>query len=138
MAFFEIKKDPTGKDLFVFGLALATLGTVASMMAAYKFEAPQVARGIGVAFAVLLAVYAVVPPWRKPIFLGWTYATSPIGWVIGTVLMGVVYYGVVMPVGLTLRLLGRDPLTKGPVPGVESYCIERPERPGPDRYFKQF
>jgi hypothetical protein len=138
MALIEINKDPSGKDLFVFALALATLGTVASLMATYRFEAPDVGRGIGMGFGILLTVYGLVPPVRRPVFLGWSYLTSPIGWIIGTGLMCVVYYGVVMPVGLTLRFLGRDPLTKGPVSGMTTYWIERPEPPGPDRYFKQF
>ena len=138
MALIGINKNPTGKDLAVFGLALATLGGVATMMAIFKFDAPEIGQIIAIVFGVILLVYAMISPVRRPIFLAWTYATTPIGWTIGTVLMMLIYYGVVTPIGCVMRWFGRDPLDKRVSRNMNSYWVERPEPPGPERYFKQF
>ena len=46
-------------------------------------------------------------------FLGWMYAAFPIGWTISHLLLLAVYYFVLTPVGLALRLTGRDPVDLG-------------------------
>ena len=46
----------------------------------------------------------------RPIYLGVTILTAPLGLVIGELLMLLVYYGVVCPLGILGRLLGRDRL----------------------------
>ena len=40
------------------------------------------------------------------------FAVFPIGWVVSHLLLGVVYFLVLTPIGLTLRALGRDPLER--------------------------
>ena len=50
------------------------------------------------------------PPLIRPVFVGLILATFPMGWVVSHVLLGLIYYGVVTPLGLILRLTGHDPL----------------------------
>ena len=62
----------------------------------------------------------------------------PIGWVVSHVLMAIAFYGVITPIGLLLRLAGRDLLEQRLDREAKSYW--QPRRPVTDRrrYFRQF
>ena len=86
----------------------------------------------------ILLAYIIAPQIRRPIYLIWSYALYPIGYLITLVLMGVVFYLVITPTGLLMRLFGRDPLSRKFHPEAESYWIRRREDASLDRYFRQW
>ena len=59
---------------------------------------------------VISIVGLVFPPIIRPVFVGLILLTYPIGWVVSHVLLGLIFYGIVMPIGIILRLTGHDPL----------------------------
>jgi hypothetical protein len=66
---------------------------------------------IGWVLAGLLSVGGLVlPVLIRPIFVGLILLTFPIGWVVSHLLLGLIFYGVVAPIGLILRISGHDPL----------------------------
>lgn len=66
---------------------------------------------IGWVLAGLLSVGGLVlPALIRPIFIGLILLTFPIGWVVSHLLLGLIFYGVVTPIGLILRISGHDPL----------------------------
>jgi hypothetical protein len=97
-------------------------------------------------FALALAALAIVvgvaglvrPAWIRPIFVGWMVLAFPIGWTISLVLLGLVFYGLFLPIGLVMRLLGRDALSLRPRPDLVSYWQVRPAQGDVRRYFRQF
>ena len=78
------------------------------------------------------------PAWIRPVYLVLTIAAWPVGWAMSFVLLGIIYYLVVTPLGLLLRLFGHDPLTRRFEGTAKSYWVERPVASGFDRYFRQF
>jgi hypothetical protein len=99
-----------------------------------------------VGVAVVLAVLAVViagmglirPALVRPVFVGWMVLAFPIGWTVSLVLLGLVYYGLFLPIGLVFRLTGRDALGLRPRPGLITYWTARPGVADVRRYFRQF
>lgn len=66
---------------------------------------------IGWVLAGLLSVGGLIlPVLIRPIFVGLILLTFPIGWVVSHLLLGLIFYGVVTPIGLILRISGHDPL----------------------------
>ena len=66
---------------------------------------------IGWVLAGLLSVGGLIlPALIRPIFVGLILLTFPIGWVVSHLLLGLIFYGVVTPIGLILRMSGHDPL----------------------------
>jgi hypothetical protein len=66
---------------------------------------------IGWVLAGLLSVGGLVlPALIRPIFVGLILLTFPIGWVVSHLLLGLIFYGVVTPIGYILRISGHDPL----------------------------
>ena len=86
----------------------------------------------------MLVLSLLAPAANRPLYVALVLITYPIGVVLSHVLLAVVFFGVITPVGLFFRLVGRDPLRRRFDPQAESYWV--PYRP-PDsmeRYFRQF
>jgi hypothetical protein len=103
----------------------------------WRSHAPGVARAVWIGGAALAAIYFAVPPLRRPIFLGWTYLTFPIGFVLSHVILGIVYYGVFTPAGLILRLVGHDPMQRKMDRSAKSYWAAHDPHKSLERYFRQ-
>lgn len=65
-------------------------------------------------------------------------ATLPIGLFVSLVLMGLVYYGLITPLGLFFRLAGRDALHRRFEPHARTYWLDHRPPAGAERYFQQF
>ena len=99
--------------------------------------APRAASAI-VAFGALLCVaYYAVAPLRLPMYLGWMHLVFPIGWVLSHLLFGAIYFLILTPIGLSMRLIRRDPLRRHRPSSAVSYWLARPAADS-DRYFRQF
>lgn len=139
MSLIELKTEASAKELAWFGVGLLAAAGVAGVMlwrATGEIAASQYVWSGGVLVSV---VYYLVPPWRRPIFLGWMYATYPIGWVMSHVLLALIYFGILTPIGCVMRVVGYDPLARRRESARRSYWTERERRAAdPSRYFRQF
>jgi hypothetical protein len=134
----DFDRNPGEATLRVFGLAPPTfgiaLGTVL-MFWGFGWIALAVLGGIGLTVA---AAYYSIPAIRRPIYTGWMTATLPMSWLISHVLLAAVYYLVLTPIGLVMRVVGRDPLQRSIERDAGTYWVEREGRAGAERYFRQF
>jgi hypothetical protein len=70
---------------------------------------------IGWAIAGVISIAGVIfPPFIRPIFVGLILLTYPIGWLVSHVLLGLIFFGVVTPIGILLRCTGHDTLNLKP------------------------
>lgn len=138
MAVIKINKHPARRDLVVFGLALPVLAAVVGALARFRWHAPGAALGIWVVGAVVTAAYWAIPPLRRLIYLGWVYVTYPIGFVVSHVVLAFAYYVVLTPVGLLMRLFGRDPLKRVFDPAATTYWVVHDDRTDVREYFRQY
>ncbi len=138
MALIEFNKSPSRRDLRWFGAIFALFFALIGGLIWWKFEAPRIAFVLwSVAGAITLLYYALSPI-RKPLYLGWMYLVYPIGWVISHVLMAIIYFLVFTPIGLAMRLFGRDPIQRRFDRDAPSYWVEHDPGGDPARYFRQF
>ena len=72
------------------------------------------------------------------IYVAMTALTLPIGFVVSLVLMSVFYFGLITPIGLVFRLIGRDVLCRRFDPGASSYWVEHRPPTNMERYFQRF
>ena len=62
-----------------------------------------------------------------------------LGKVVSPIALGILFYGVLAPVGKVMRFAGKDPLRLKFDPGADSYWIPRdPPGPPPDSMTNQF
>jgi hypothetical protein len=88
---------------------------------------------------VLLGVIALISrPAGQGIYDFWMRAAEPIGHTLSIVMLVLAFYLVFMPVGLIMRLLGKDPLSRAFDRQAGTYWVEHNPAAEPERYFKQF
>jgi hypothetical protein len=58
--------------------------------------------------------------------------------IVNPIVMGLLFYGTILPTGLVMRMRGRDLLRLKREPGAESYWIARPPGPAPESMKDQF
>ena len=138
MAVIDLRLDPTPRELRWFGPLLALFAAVVGGIARWQFDAPSVSVVLWSAGGLLAAVYVLVPPSRLLIYRGWIYATFPIGWVVSHLVLAAVYYLVVTPIGLAMRLVRRDPLRRRFEREAKTYWVARRRQTDTNRYFRQF
>ena len=143
----ELNLRPDAKTLRQFGfIAILGFGFVATIA---HYEVLIFAFGLGAAkpwvvnaFAGLAAYSGIVsliyPKANAPVYVGLAVLSYPIGFVLSYVIMGTLFFGIITPTGMVMRLIGRDPLDRKFDPEAESYWHDcAPPRPKED-YFKQF
>ena len=136
----RIQWQPTTRDLRLFAWVgfPGFLGVLALVLSTRGLVAPLTAVWIAAPALPVALLGALRPRAVRPIFLGLSLAGWPIGWVVSHIVLGVVYYLVVTPIGLALRLAGRDPMGRTFDRAAKSYWTERPPVGETARYFKQY
>jgi hypothetical protein len=138
MALIELRLDPSARDLKWFGLILLAFFGVVGVLVWRATGSLAWPRVIWLAAAALTLAYYVARPLRRPIYVGWSYTTYPIGWVVSHVLMAVVFFGVFTTVGLLMRLFRYDPLARTFDRSAKSYWIRHEDQPDVSYYFRQY
>lgn len=85
-----------------------------------------------------LAGALAAPAALRPLYVGLTAISLPIGFVVSHVLMAVVFYGLLTPIALFFRMIGRDALQRRLDPSAATYWQTRRMRQEPAQYFRQF
>jgi len=102
-----------------FGLALAVLflsiGLASWFLAGQRLDWAFIVGGIFLSAAV------VAPAILLPVNLIWHNVTNHIRIITNWVILGSIYYFVITPAGLALRLFGHDPLVRRKGQTVDSY-----------------
>lgn len=148
MSAIPLNLNPDDRTLRGFGfIALGGFGVLSAMaflrwgvFSPIEREQARVALGASLALlGVLCAVFSLVSPRaNKPVFVGLSLLTYPVGLVVSYSVMAAIFFLVFTPVHLGLWLCGRDALQRRLDGNRASYWIRaRANRPR-DAYFKQF
>ena len=66
-----------------------------------------------------------MPVILKPVYRVWMTLAVVMGFIMTRVILSVVYYLVMTPIGLAMRLFGKDPMHRRIDPEASSYWIEK-------------
>jgi RsiW-degrading membrane proteinase PrsW (M82 family) len=136
MSLIRINHRPSPRQLLVFAVAWLVFTGLLGLR--------QWTHDRSTAAMVCWALAVVVPlagaAWREGLrlfYVGLCYVTYPVGFVVSSLMLGLLYYGVLTPVGLILRLCRYDPLHRRFERRAASYWLPRPDRREPGSYFRQ-
>lgn len=139
MSLAAINRHPTTRQLNQFGFIWLGFLSFFGAVAWFKFEAPEAAAVLWATAVVVPLVGWIAPPFMRLVFVGMSLAAWPIGMVVSHVVLALVYYLVITPIGLLMRMIGYDPMTRRPSGAGESRWVERAGSDrGPESYFRQF
>lgn len=139
MSVVQINRDPTPKQLNQFGFIWLGFLILFGLIAWFKLDNQTLAKVLWVLSVVVPVIGWLVPVFMKLVFVGMSYLAWPIGFVVSHVVLALVYYLVITPIGLIMRLVGYDPMKRGFDRDATSYWVERdPAQVEAKRYFRQF
>jgi hypothetical protein len=116
--------EPTQRELRSFALSVGVV-LIALGVVAYWRGRGVTAVGVG-SLGVILVVAGMVTPTRLgPVYRAWMGTALAISKVTTPVFMGIVYFALLTPLGLILRLARHRPLARSRA--AATYWVERPE-----------
>jgi hypothetical protein len=138
MQWSDISFTPENRTLRQFAaLWIAVFGAMAIWQGLARSH-PLAGAILGLAATTIGPLGLVKPQCIRPIYVGWMIVAFPIGWIVSTVLLALLYFGVFTPVGLIFRMTGRDALSLRRPTDRRSYWSEKPAPANARNYFQQF
>jgi Saxitoxin biosynthesis operon protein SxtJ len=134
----DLNLNPTKKELRIFSLAMLVFLAIVGWIVWHKSgsaDAGVIVAAVGLVFAIL---GFAVPPAVRPVFIALMVINYPIGWVVTHVVMALIFYLVVTPLGVIMKLAGRDPMERRFDHNAKTYWKPRPDQTDASRYFRQF
>ncbi len=98
------------RQLVNFGLVMALAFAVVALIRARLAEIDALAIGFMTIAAFFAAAAVLAPRALAPIHRWWMKLAEALGWINTRLILIVVYYLLVTPIGLVMRLFGRSPL----------------------------
>src|SRR5919106_3702790 len=85
-------------------------------------------------WAIIVAGFLIIPAVVFPLSLSWAYRGwmtlgHILGWINTRIILGLIFYGLVTPIGAVRRLLGKDPMGKALRSDLSTYRVLRQPRP---------
>jgi hypothetical protein len=139
MSVIQINRSPTLRQLRQFGLIWMGFVAFFGVLAWFKFDNQSLAKGFWIAAVVVPCIGWLLPSFMRLVFVGMSYLAWPIGFVVSHVVLAGVYYLVLTPIGLLMRLSRYDPMKRRFDREADSYWESRSdEAVQASRYFRQF
>jgi hypothetical protein len=123
-----MQKEVTRKELRSFGLLVGGIFAVIGVW-------PTLFRGEDLRlWAVGLAVVLILPALLWPrslklVYRVWMALGQVLGWINTRILLSVVFYVLFTPMGLVMRLMGKDPMRRRFEPDADTYRVVVQPRP---------
>jgi carbamoyltransferase len=136
--FVDLDETATSRQLQVFGAGLGVMSGVAALLAIRSTGMPAGWWRLSGLLATCAAIFWTLPTVRQTIYRAFMYAAFPVSWVVSTVVLALIYFGILTPIALCMRLLQRDMLQLRPDRNRPSYWRERNPTVDRDRYLRQF
>jgi hypothetical protein len=129
------QQTPTERS---FGILLLTACIALGLLGLYRdWPAALIAAWL-LATGALGLVTVIRPQALRPLLRAWVWFGHTLGKVVSPIILGILYFGLLTPIALIARALGRDEL-KLKRRQVTSYWIERnPPGPEPGSFKNQF
>lgn len=134
----KFNRNPSPRDLRTFGLLLGLFTPLLGWLICRKLQVLVPWPGLAIASAAFLVAAVAAPRLFRWVYLIWTAVTFPIGWVVSHLVLALVYWLVITPIGLTLRACGKDPMQRQFDPTATSYWQERPRIRDRKSYYRPF
>lgn len=133
-----IYRKPTVRDLNILALLFLVLpGLIGSYMLWWKGSSSGY---YWIGAGIILCLTRLSTPLFIQIHRIWIGFSVTLGYFVSRVLLTIIFFIVMVPTGLLMRVLGKDPMDRKLDPNVPSYWIKRedPEETSIERYEKQF
>jgi len=116
----QLGKDDFRKFGLIIGIMIAVIfGLFFPWLLTYDVPLwPWIITGTFWAWAI------VIPATLKPVYYAWMIIGRRLEWLNTYIVLGILFYVVFLPMGLLLKLAGKDPMTRKIYKNVNSYRMQ--------------
>ena len=86
--------------------------------------------------SVMILSGGFIPTWLAPIHRGWMWVGHVLGWINTPILLGLIFYGLITPIGIVFRVLGKDTMRQAFSDTSSTYRVSRQARPASHMKFQ--
>ena len=135
--FGKINWDPTKREIRYFAVTLLIAAVVFSslLLALGKYRAAGWLGGVG---AFLSLVGYIVPTIGRLIYFLWMGVTYVLGRIVSPIVIAIIFYLVVTPMGVIMRIGGKDALRLKKPKGEASYFVDYRDETNKESFGRQF
>ncbi len=127
------------REIRQWALVMTAALTLVGILWQFVFHRPQAAQVFWIIAAAFLLPGLIWPGALKPIYPAWLKFSEALGWFNTRLILTLTFFLVFSPIGLVLRLLGKDLIKERWDRRAASYWIDLPEKPfDPDKYENQY
>lgn len=143
----DLNLNPSRRHLRQFGYIAGGVFLLLAALSYWRGElvgielggaSPIVAAACAGVAALSLSFSVMAPGVNRFLYIALTVVTYPLGWLLSHAILALLFYGVLTPIGLLFRILGRDPLRRMFEPELETYWEPHEKATDTRRYFRQF
>lgn len=133
----RIDLHPTRRTLLRWGATLLCASAILAAILRWLMHRPDAATGL-LAFGVAMLLGSALPGLGRVLYVAWLGLGLTLGRVTSPLILAGVYFLLVVPIGVIMRLCGRDSMQRKPAEATHSYWQTYPEHDDPTRYLGQF
>lgn len=131
---FRLQRKPTDRQLRQFGIAILVLLPLLTVLRTQHMQTV----GMSVVIGLTLAIAGWLrPALLRPLYVVTTLLTFPLGLIVSELVMILIFFGMLTPLGLLFRLMGRDVMDRRPDRTASSYWRVRRVAGSADSYYRQ-
>ena len=135
----EIRALPRGPGaLRAFGLMMGCVCILAALVAGFVVGAARTALVLGTVGGAWAVAALVVPHALKPVYYPWMMLAMALGFVMTRALLTLVFFLVITPIGLLMRLFGQDPMQRQLNQKAKTYWIPKAYDPDSRKRLEQY
>lgn len=117
-------QEATNKELRQFGLIVGGVFSVIGLWpVVFRAESPRLWAIIS--GSLLIALGAMVPQTLKQVHHGWMKIGHLLGSINTRIILGIIYYLLITPMGIVMRLMGKDSMHRAIRQNVDTYRVVR-------------
>ena len=121
-----------------FGVSLATMLLCVASIIWWRWGLTAIASTVAAIGILQGVLYYLAPRFRAIITRGFFIIVWPLSAIVSVILLALLFFLVVTPIGIILRLLGRDPLAKLPSKTADTYWVNCAANETKESYFRQY
>jgi hypothetical protein len=84
---------------------------------------PWIVAGVFLGWALIL------PKTLYPLYRAWIAIGHVLGWINTRIILGLIFYAMILPIGLIMRVFGRDPMRRRFNKSASSYRVQSTNQP---------
>jgi hypothetical protein len=133
-----VQREPSSRDLTILALLFLLLGTA---VGGYQLLWKGAAAGwYWIIAGTVLCLFRLITPLFRGFYSLWLAFSVILGYFVSRILLTIIFFLVITPMGLIFRVIGKDPMERKLDRKAISYWSKKEQEANPstERYEKQF